>query len=178
MALSSPVSPRDLGLKEKKFQSIEDSEAAYNLIVRRLNEVYKYNRRDHDRLTEDVEDVSGGGSLTIEAHTSDDTLTEAESGSVHTNLGATGTVTLTLPDSAAAGTYFTFASQVPNNDQELRVDPGSATIRMEGVGAGKYIYHDEMGVCITLVADENGDWVPITQSQIDASYVNWNIEGF
>ena len=31
----------------------------------------------------------------VEAHTSDDTLTEAESGSVHSNRGATGTVTLT-----------------------------------------------------------------------------------
>lgn len=58
MALSSPVSPRDLGLKEKKFQSINDAEAAYNILVRRLNETYKYNRRDHDRLTEDVGDVS------------------------------------------------------------------------------------------------------------------------
>ena len=94
MALSSPVSPRDLGLKEKRFQSIEEIEAAYNIMVRKLNEVYKYNRRDHDRLTEDV---SAGGTLTVEAHTTDDTLTEAESGSVHTNRGAAGIVRLTLP---------------------------------------------------------------------------------
>ena len=55
MALSSPVSPRDLALKEKQFHSLEEVEAAFNLMVRRLNEVYKYNRRDHDRLTQDIE---------------------------------------------------------------------------------------------------------------------------
>lgn len=65
MALSSPVSPRDLGLKEKRFQSVEEVEAAYNLLVRRMNEVYKYNRRDHDRLTEDVGDVSIGAESAV-----------------------------------------------------------------------------------------------------------------
>ncbi len=63
--VSSPISPRDLGLKEKRLQSIEAIEAAYNIMVRRLNDVYKYNRRDHDRLTEDVGDVSGSGSAVV-----------------------------------------------------------------------------------------------------------------
>ena len=48
---------------------------------------------------------SGGIKKTVEAHTADDTLTVAESGSIHTNLGATATVTLTLPASAPAGTW-------------------------------------------------------------------------
>lgn len=66
MALSSPISPRDLALKEKRLQSIEEIEAAFNIMVRRLNEVYKYNRRDHDRLTEDVGDVGeGSGSAMV-----------------------------------------------------------------------------------------------------------------
>lgn len=60
---SSPASPRDLGLKEKRFQSIEEVEAAYNIMVHRLNEVYKYNRRDHVRLTEDVAGVDGSNIL-------------------------------------------------------------------------------------------------------------------
>ncbi|MHC4188518.1 MAG: hypothetical protein ACYSUB_02430 [Planctomycetota bacterium] len=47
---------------------------------------------------------AGGVKKAIEAHTSDDTLTAAESDSVHSNLGATGTVTLTLPTSVPAGT--------------------------------------------------------------------------
>ena len=56
---------------------------------------------------------SAAGSMkkTIEAHTSDDTLTSTESGSVHSNLGATTIVTLTLPTSPPTGTVFTFAVQ-------------------------------------------------------------------
>ena len=102
---------------------------------------------------------SGGIKKTIEAHSSNDTLTEAESGSVHTNLGSTGTVTLTLPASASVGTVFTFAVQTV---QELRIDPGTATIR-DGSGqtADKYKSADAIGECITLVADSNSDWVTI-----------------
>ncbi len=44
------MSPRDLGLKEKRFQSVKDAESAYNVMVRRLNETYKYNRIDHDTI--------------------------------------------------------------------------------------------------------------------------------
>lgn len=101
--------------------------------------------------------ASGGMKKTIEAHTSDDTLTAAESGSVHTNLGATGVVTLTLPASAGAGTEFVFSVQAA---QELRVDPGTATIRDDsGQVAGKYKSANAIGECIRVVADGNGDWV-------------------
>jgi len=100
---------------------------------------------------------AGGVKTTIEAHTSDDELTEAESGSVHTNLGATGTITLTLPASATAGTEFVFAVQAA---QELRVDPGSAAIRDDsGQTADKYKSANAVGGCLRLVADSNGDWV-------------------
>ena len=104
---------------------------------------------------------AGGVKKTIEAHTSDDTLTMAESGSIHTNLGATGTVTLTLPQSAPEGLVFSFAVQ---QVQELRVDPGTATIRDDsGQTAGKYKSADAIGECITLVSDSNGDWDTITK---------------
>jgi len=103
-----------------------------------------------------------GQSNTIEAHTSDDTLTEAESGSVHTNLGATGTITLTLPASATAGTVFTFAVQAA---QQLRVDPGTATIRdNSGITPDKYKWADAVGESLALVADANGDWVTIAKN--------------
>ena len=99
--------------------------------------------------------------VTIESHTSDDTLTEAESGSVHTNLGATAAVKLTLPALATAGTEFTFAVQAT---QQLRIDPGAATIRDDsGQTADKYKWADAIGECIKLVADENGDWVTISK---------------
>ena len=98
---------------------------------------------------------AGGVKKIIEAHTSDDTLAVVESGSVHTNLGATGTVTLTLP-TAAAGTAFTFAVQAA---QQLRIDPGAATIRDDsGQTADKYKWADAIGECLTIVADSNGDW--------------------
>jgi len=100
---------------------------------------------------------SGGVKKTVEAHTSDDSLASTESGSVHTNLGASGAITLTLPASATAGTVFTFAVQAA---QQLRIDPGTATIRDDsGQTADKYKWADAIGECITLVADSNGDWV-------------------
>ena len=105
---------------------------------------------------------AGGTKKTIEAHASNDTLTAAESGSVHTNLGATGTVTLTLPASAPAGTFFAFAVQA---SQQLRIDPGSKAIRDDsGQTADKYKYANAIGTCITLVADSNGDWATIAKN--------------
>ena len=104
---------------------------------------------------------AGGVKKTVEAHTDDDTLTNEESGSVHTNLGATSTVTLTLPASAAEGTIFTFAVQAA---QELRIDPGTAAVRDDsGQTAGKYKAADAIGECITLVADSNGDWATVAK---------------
>ncbi len=115
--------------------------------------------RDHHSIS--VPSV-GGGNKTIEAHTSGDTLTEEESGSVHTNLGATGTITLTLPASATAGTVFTFAVQAA---QQLRVDPGAATIRDNcGQTPDKYKWADAVGESLTLIADANGDWVTIAKN--------------
>jgi len=105
---------------------------------------------------------AGGVKRTVEGHTSDDTLTEAESGSIHSNLGATGAVTLTLPASASAGTVFAFAVQAA---QELRVDPGTAAIRDDsGQTADKYKSADTIGGCLTLVADSNGDWAVIAKN--------------
>ena len=100
--------------------------------------------------------AAGGVKQIIEAHTSDDTLTAVESGSVHTNLGATGAVTLTLPASAPGGTVFHFAVQAA---QELRVDPVTAAIRDDsGQTADKYKSADAIGECLSLVADSNGGW--------------------
>ena len=105
---------------------------------------------------------AGGVKKTIEAHTSDDILTAAESGSVHSNFGATGVVTLTLPASAQAGTIFSFAVQAV---QELRIDPGTATIRDDsGQTADKYKSASAVGACLKLIADSNGDWVTIAKN--------------
>lgn len=105
---------------------------------------------------------AGGVKKPIEAHTSDDTLTAVESGSVHTNLSATGIITLTLPASAPAGMVLTFAVQAA---QELRIDPGTATIRDDsGQTTDKCKSANAIGACLALVADSNGDWVTIAKN--------------
>ena len=106
--------------------------------------------------------ASGGIKKIIEAHTADDTLTGVESGSVHTNLGAAGAVTLTLPASADEGCMFEFAVQAA---QELRIDPGAATIRDDsGQTADKYKSANAIGESIMLVADSNGDWATVAKN--------------
>jgi hypothetical protein len=81
---------------------------------------------------------------------------------VHTNLDATGTVTLTLPAGAAEGTECVFAVQAA---YELRVDPGSAAIRGDsGQTADKYKSASAIGASLTLVADANGDWITVAKN--------------
>lgn len=105
---------------------------------------------------------SGGMKQTIEAHSSNDTLTAAESGSVHSNLGATGTVTLTLPTSVPAGTVFSFSVQA---GQELRIDPGTATIRDDsGQTPDKYKSASAIGACLTVIADASGNWATLAKN--------------
>ncbi len=106
--------------------------------------------------------AAGGIRRSIEAHTTHDTLVASESGSVHTNRGAAGVVTLTLPSGAAAGTEFTFAVQAA---QELRIEPGTAAIRAgSGQTAGKYKSASVIGACLTLAADANGDWAAVAEA--------------
>ncbi len=117
------------------------------------------NRSGHNCI---VPHGAGGVRRQIEAHTSMDLLEESESGGVHTNRGATGTVTLILPDPATEGTCFTFAVQA---GQELRVDPDTKTIRDDcGQTAGKYKACSTIGASLVLVADGNGDWVTIAKN--------------
>jgi len=96
-----------------------------------------------------------------EAHTADDTLTHAESNSVHSNLGASGTVVLTLPQDATAGTKFYF---VVGAAFELRVDPGAAgAIYVNGAKQtdNYYITANAINESVMLVADGNGDWLAL-----------------
>jgi hypothetical protein len=105
---------------------------------------------------------AGGIRKNIESHVISRTLTVSESGSIHTNHGAAMPVILTLPEDAPEGTVFTFAVQAA---YEIRIAPGTAAIRDDsGQTAGKYKYADAIGECITLVADENGDWVTIAKN--------------
>jgi hypothetical protein len=106
--------------------------------------------------------AAGGIKKTIEAHTDDDTLSASESGSVHTNLGASATVTLTLPASASPGTVFSFAVQAA---QQLCIDPGTATIRDDsGQTADKYKSANTIGASLTIIADSAGNWATIAKN--------------
>ncbi len=106
--------------------------------------------------------AAGGIEQIIEEHDADDTLTAAESGSVHSNLGATGTITLTLPSQSLEGVLFTFAVQAA---RELRIEPGSATINDDsGQGYGKYKSASAIGSSITLVSDSYGNWATIAKN--------------
>ena len=60
---------------------------------------------------------------------------------------------------AAAGVKFTFAVQAA---EQLRVDPGVSVIYDDsGQTADKYKWSSSIGACITLAADENGDWITV-----------------
>ncbi len=97
--------------------------------------------------------------LPFEHFTAADTLTVEESGKVCSNLGASGAVALTLPQSATKGIFYRFVVMAA---QELRLDPGAAgAIYIAGAKQtdDKYITADDEAESVTLIADGNGDWV-------------------
>lgn len=109
----------------------------------------------------EYESTTGSHIMSIEHHTGDDTLAITETMSVHTNLGAGGAVTLTLPQASATGCVFFFAVMAA---QELRIDAGAAgAIYINGAkqADNAYIWADDEGESIMLVGDGNGDWVSL-----------------
>lgn len=112
--------------------------------------------------------AAGNGSVVgVEPHTADDTLTAAESGTVHTNTGAAGTVVLTLPP-ATPGLMFKFSVGA---NQAFRIDPnGTETISLPANGvpgaAGKYLGCSTIGASLQLECHVAGNWVAIGGSII------------
>lgn len=103
--------------------------------------------------------LSGRGHFTVEAHTAGDTLTIEETGTVHTNTGASGAVTLVLPV-ATVGLHYKFYVGAA---QELRIDPnGTETISLPSTGvagaAGKYLVADAIGETVQLFCGKAGSW--------------------
>jgi hypothetical protein len=93
------------------------------------------------------------------AYTADATLGRAQSGMTISNLGAAGTVTLTLPQDAPKGTRFFVAIQTA---QALRIDPGAAgAFYVAGAKQtdDKYLWADDEGESAIFTADGAGDWV-------------------
>lgn len=85
------------------------------------------------------------------------------SGNAYTNLGAGGTITLSLPAAPPAGLRYTFTRVAA---QAFRVDPGASDGIYSGgakKGDGLYIELAAIGDTVTLVADSAGDWVTVSQ---------------
>lgn len=100
-----------------------------------------------------------GAKKVVEAHTAGDTLTTAESGSVHSNKGASGAITLALPAATVGLEYFFYVGAA----QELRIDPnGTETISLPSTGvagaAGKYLTANAVGETVHLFCGEAGTW--------------------
>lgn len=130
--------------------------------------VYINNNRIRDAQTAQLSlvgannQVSNNVPFKIEHHTTDDTLTVVESGTLHTNLAAGANIKLTLPQDAFKGCEFEFA--VMTAGQQLQIDAGAAgAIYINGAKQADdaYIWADDEGESIKLVADGNGDWIAL-----------------
>lgn len=98
----------------------------------------------------------------VEAHTAGDTLTAAESGTVHTSTGAGGAITLVLPPAVVGLEFFFYVGAA----QELRIDPdGTETISLPSTGvagaAGKYLVADAIGETVHLFCPKAGTWAAL-----------------
>lgn len=103
--------------------------------------------------------LNGRGLVGAEDLVAGATLLASENGTIHTNKGAGGTITLVLP-AAVVGMKFDFCVQAA---YELRIDPnGTETIGLPSTGvqgaAGKYLTADAVGEWVRLVCVETGKW--------------------
>jgi hypothetical protein len=105
------------------------------------------------------ETLNGRARIGVEHHTVADTLLARESGTLHTNKGATGTIALTLP-AALAGMHFKFAVLAAG---ALQIEPATGeviSLPSNGVpeAANDYIVADLLRETVELVCVEDGAW--------------------
>lgn len=99
--------------------------------------------------------AGGSTTQTVEDHTTNDSLGSGESGSVHTNAGASGVVTLTLP-AASAGLWFDFVVMAA---QTLNIaEAGGDNIRIAG-STGVNAAANTIGHTLHVVAVSSSLWV-------------------
>lgn len=106
--------------------------------------------------------LNGRAPIAVEHHTADATLTAAECGTLHTNKGAGGAISLTLPAASAAnlGLRFRFVVLAA---QQLKVEPnGTDQISLPTSGvpetAGDYVVADAIAEALELVCVDAGLW--------------------
>jgi hypothetical protein len=122
----------------------------------RIGTIVEYVSSTKVRVEIDVDGVVGHK---VQTHTAAKTITVAENGSFFSTVGASGTVTFTLPP-AVPGLRFGFRVGAA---QELRIDPdGTETISLPSTGvagaAGKYLTADAAGETVQLVCVVAGTW--------------------
>ena len=101
----------------------------------------------------------------LTAHTASYTLNTSESGTIHTNLGAGGAISFTLPNNAPKGVYYTVSIQVAQVVNIVIHAAGGifyigGTISTDDGGADLKATADDEGETITLVSDGADGWVP------------------
>jgi hypothetical protein len=108
-----------------------------------------------------------GHNWAVENHTADDILTLAESSSIHTNYGEDGTVTLTLPASATAGTNFKFVVGFAGG-LRIKVSAASEVFIVGGAtstddgGGDMYLEADDEGEMADFICIASGVWLVYT----------------
>jgi hypothetical protein len=96
------------------------------------------------------------------AYTASASLGVSMSGFTITNLGAAGSVTISLPTGVPAGTWYRFVVQAA---QQLQIDSGASDAIMIGgttSADGAYVWADDEAESLTLVADTNNNWVAVS----------------
>lgn len=103
-----------------------------------------------------VNSGTSGQLRTVEAHTASDTLTTAESGSIHTTFGAGGAVTFTLPPAVVGLEYFFQVGAVQN----LIVEPDAAeTVSLPSNGVAQTnITANAVGESVHIMCCNAGTW--------------------
>jgi hypothetical protein len=102
--------------------------------------------------------LNGRAQKSVEHHTANFTLTADDSGTIHTNKGASGGIVAQLP-AVADGLEFLFVLRAA---QTLQIEPnGTDTISLPSTGvpetAGDYIVADAIGESVRLIGVD-GNW--------------------
>jgi len=99
-------------------------------------------------------------------HAESVSLFNGDSGSLHTNLGATGDITISLPSSPTVGTNFTFSVQTEVGDfYKLIIALANSShqiISSVEPSVGQSIWADARSEVITLRFDGDYSWLAIS----------------